>query len=57
MTSILSLKVKVRAGDFPDVPAVEGPPYSEGNVSSIPGQGTKIPYGSKLTATELERHN
>ena len=32
--------------DFPNGPMVKNPPSSVGNVGSIPGLGTKIPYAS-----------
>ena len=30
--------------NFPRGPVVENPPSNAGNMSSIPGQGTKIPH-------------
>ena len=39
-------------GDFPGGPVVKNPPSNPGDVSSIPGQGTKVPH-----ATEPECHN
>ena len=32
----------MRFRDFPGSPVVKNPPYIEGNVGLIPGQGTKI---------------
>ena len=32
--------------DFPSGPVVKNPPCNAGDVSSIPGQGTKIPHAS-----------
>ena len=32
------------AGDFPGGPVVNNSPSSVGDMSSIPGRGTKIPY-------------
>ena len=45
-------------GDFPGGPVVKNPPYNEGDASSIPGQGTKIPHAMGqlspcATTTEL----
>ena len=49
-------------GDFPGGPVVKNPPSNAGNVSSIPGQGTKIPHVSRqlnprATTIELVRLN
>ena len=32
--------------DFPGGPVIKNPPSNAGNVGSIPGQGTKIPYAT-----------
>ena len=32
--------------DFPGGPVVKNPPYSAGDMGSIPGQGTKIPHAA-----------
>ena len=37
----------VAGGDFPDGPVVKNPPSNRGDVSSISGQGTKIPHAAK----------
>ena len=31
-------------GDFPGGPVVKNPPCNEGDMGSVPGQGTKIPH-------------
>ena len=33
--------------DFPGGPVVKNPPSNEGDTSSIPGRGTKIPHAAK----------
>ena len=43
------------AGDFPGGPVVNNSPSSVGDVSSIPGRGTKIPYA--VGATKPTCHN
>ena len=45
-------------GDFPDGPVVKNPPSNAGDVSAIPGRGTKIPHAAGqqspcTTTTEL----
>ena len=50
--------LKSSLGDFPGGPVVKNPPYSAGDMSSIPGQGTKIPLAMgqlspRATTTEL----
>ena len=47
--------------DFPSGPVVKNPPCNAGDVSSIPGQGTKIPHAVEqlsppATTTELLYH-
>ena len=37
---------KMRQWDFPGGPVVKNPPSNAGDMSSIPGQGTKIPQTS-----------
>ena len=47
----------VAGGDFPDGPVVKNPPSNRGDVSSISGQGTKIPHAAKqlnLCAATIE---
>ena len=36
--------LKNSLGDFPGSPRVNSPPSNAGDMSSIPGQGTKIPH-------------
>ena len=50
------------AGTFPGGPVVKNPPCDAGNMSSIPGRGTKILYAVEqlspsTTTTELAYHN
>ena len=33
-------------GDFPGGPVVKNPPSSAGDMSSVPGRGTKIPHAA-----------
>ena len=40
----LSSSIKNAMGDFPGGPVVKNPPSNAGDTSSIPDQGTKIPY-------------
>ena len=49
-------------GDFPGGLVVKNLPWNAGDVSSIPGQGTKIPHATEqlsqhITAREPVRHN
>ena len=37
-------QIKTSGRNFPGGPAVKNPPSKAGNVGSIPGWGTKIPY-------------
>ena len=48
--------------DFPGGPVVKNPPSNEGDVGSIPGQGTKIPHAAGqlnpcTTTTEPAHHS
>ena len=36
-------------GDFPGNPVVRTQRFDSGGLGSIPGQGTKIPYGQGMT--------
>ena len=39
--------LKTTSRDFPGNPVVKNPTYNAGNVGSIPGRGTKIPYATR----------
>ena len=43
-SSIWFLFKKYRERDFPDGPVVKNPSYNAGDMSLIPGQGTKTPH-------------
>ena len=47
---------KYKSRDFPGGPVVNDPPSDARGVSSIPGQGTKIPHGQK-TKTKQKQKN
>ena len=42
------VKKKKRSRDFPGGPGVKSPPFNVGDISLIPGWGTKIPHASEL---------
>ena len=48
--SNINLKVKKKVSNIPGGPVIKNPPCNAGDVGSIPGQGTKIPYALKQLA-------
>ena len=56
------IHVQKKDWDFPRGPVVKNPPSNAGDMSSIPGRGTKIPHATAqlspcATTTELSRLN
>ena len=51
-TMLFKLGKNLKVGDFPGGPVVKNPSCNAGDMGSVPGQGTNIPYViSPCTAT------